>query len=617
MSAPAFKKVIVLGIDGLDPNTCRRLMAAGRLPNLSALAAGGTFSPLGTVNPPQSPVAWSTIATGANPGVHGVYDFIIRDPKTYLPDLSMIRLKASRFGFGGGQYVPPVKATPFWERAAEAGAKATVVRWPVTFPAQGAGVRMLSGLGTPDVRGTLGHYSFYVDQPQPPGEESRGRVVEVTFENGRAESSVQGPMTSSFGRRSSAEVKLTLQRRDDRLVVKAGPQEIALQEGRWSDWLGFDFDIGLRGEVKGIGRFYLTSLNPLGLYLTPIQIAPSKPCFPFSQPEDYAAELARVIGGPYATLGMPEETKALSEEKIPDEAFLEMCRGITIEREKMFDYELGRLKEGLLAFVFDTSDRIQHMFWRLVDKDHPLYDAAQAQRLGPVIDEHYVWMDRVVGRAVEAGDDKTALLICSDHGFASYTRSVHLNAWLAQNGFLRLQDHDPADPGELFKYVDWPRTEAYALGFGSIYLNLEGREKEGRVKPGPEAEKKAQKIAAGLKALKDPPTNRPVVHRVFSKAEIYSGPLTDQAPELVVGYNAPFRVSWTTAIGGTPAEVFKDNLQKWSGDHCIAAALVPGSLFSNLKLKVTPGPPHQSRLAATSLKLLGLEPAAEMAEPLI
>lgn len=611
MSSPSYKKVIVLGIDGMDPKISTRLMAEGRMPNLAALAEKGSFSPLATVNPPQSPVCWSGIATGSNPGRHGIYDFIIRNPKTMLPDLSLVKLKSSLFG--GGEYVNPVQGEPFWLRAAKAGHKATVVRWPVTFPAQGEGVRMLAGLGTPDVKGTLGRYTFYTDR-EIDETGSRGALVKVEFKGGWAETSVFGPMTASFGRKSAAKVDLRLKRRGDQLVFQ-GAADFSLAVGQWSDWQKFKFNLGLTGgKVRGLGRFYLTSLDPLELYLTPIQMDPDKPSFPLSNPEGYAAELAKAVGGPYATLGMPEETKGLSEGRMPDGAFLEMCNSIHAEREAMYDYELGLLKEGLLAFVFDTSDRIQHMFWRLQDPAHPLFDPKAAAAVGKAIDDHYATMDKIIGKTVAACGDDTALLICSDHGIGSYTRSVNLNRFLAEAGYLSLKKHDPKDPGELFAHVDWKKTKAYALGFGSLYLNLEGREKEGLVKPGQEADELAHKIAADLMKIKDGPAQ--VIAGVYHKADIYSGPQTEQAPEMVVGYHLPYRVSWPTAIGGQGPEIIEDNTQKWSGDHCVAAGFVPGTIVSNLKLK-TDQPPHQTQLADTVCRLLGLEPDKEMVPGLI
>lgn len=612
MSAAPKKRVLVLGIDGLDPKMCARLIKAGRMPNLAALSKTGHFSPLTTVNPPQSPVAWSGIATGSNPGVHGIYDFIIRNPKNYLPDLSLIRLGGSKFGFGGPSYVNPVKSQAFWDVTARAGVKSTVVRWPVTFPAKDSKAKLYSGLGTPDIKGTLGRSTYFAEGSAADVGHSRGDVIEIKFSGDTAKIEVSGPYTGGFGKRSSAKVKLTVTRSGGKLHFKGERNEFSLAAGEWSDWQRFKFSLGLRGSVTGIAQFHLTSADPVGLYLTPVQIDPNDPSMPFTEPEEYAAELTKVVGGPYATLGMPEDTKALSENWIPDEAFMEMCLDINSDRLKMFDYELDRFDEGLLAFVFDTSDRIQHMFYRLAHPDHPLYDAKLAKTMGSAIDDHYSAMDKVIGQANMAmGDD--GLIVCSDHGFGSYTRSVNLNTWLAKEGYLSLKDHDPADTGELFRHVDWKKTKAYALGFGSVYLNLDGREDKGQVKPGAPARELADEIGQRLMTLKDNST--PVVRQVHHKANLYSGPQTEDAPELVIGYHLPYRVSWTTAIGGAGQEIIEDNDQKWAGDHCVDADLVPGIVASNQRFNNPT--PNQTQLASTVLNLLGVKPGGNMEEGLV
>ena len=610
-----YKKMMILGVDGFDPALIKKMIGQGKLPTLAKLAQSGTLTKLATANPPQSPVAWSSIATGLNPGGHGIYDFIIRDPKKYLPELSLIRLKPSRFGLGGGSYVNPVHGTPFWEAAAAAGVNSTVIRWPVSFPPDKYKSKALAGLGAPDIKGSLGRYAFYTEKTTPEDEHSRGQVVPTEFKGDAAETKLYGPLAASFGRPKPTTLDLTMIRSGDRLELK-GPCNVTLKQGQWSDWQTFTFDLGLTGgKVRGIARFYLTNLKPLQLYLTPIQIDPYAPNFPLSQPEGYAAELAKAVGGPYATLGMPEETKGLSEGRIPDEAFLEMCRSINNERKKMFDFELGRFNDGLFVCVFDTSDRIQHMFYRLAHPDHPLYDKDLAAKFGSAIEDHYVEMDGVIGQALAAADDQTALMIVSDHGFNSYTRSVHLNNWLAEAGYLTLKDHDPKANGELFEFVDWSRTKAYALGFGSIYLNLDDREKNGQVKPGAEADKLAAEISQRLLDFKDPQGGAKVVEKVHAKKDVYSGPLADQAPELVVGYRPPYRVSWTTAIGGVGPALITENEQKWAGDHCIDASFVPGVMAGNFKINNQS--PAQAQTAATALKLLGLEPIKGMAPSLV
>ncbi|EHJ46718.1 type I phosphodiesterase/nucleotide pyrophosphatase [Solidesulfovibrio carbinoliphilus subsp. oakridgensis] len=606
-SRKTFRKTLVLGIDGLDPGLTRRLMGQGHLPHLEKLSQKGVMSDLLTANPAQSPVAWTCLATGANPGVHGIFDFIVRDPATCLPRLSLTRTGP------GGRPEPAYDAPTFFEVAARAGLPATAVRWPVTYPPAYAGVKVLSGLGAPDVMGRLGNYVQYIEEGRQAGG-GRGRFETVRFADGRATVSVNGPVAVVAGKRTPARVALELLRGEGRLAYVVCGQTGRLEAGQWSPYLTLDFDLGQGRRVSGVTRLLPTSLDPLELYCGPIQVDPRNPSLPVASPAGYAAELAQALGGSYSTLGMPEETKGLTDGVVTDEAFLTFCEEVTREREAMLDHELHRFREGLLSVVFDTSDRIQHCFWRLHDPAHPLYDAAAAKRLGPVIENHLVRMDAVVGRAMEAAGDDTALFVCSDHGFCSYDRSVNLNAWLAEAGYLKLKPHDPVDPGELFRHVDWSATRAYALGFGSIYLNVAGRERNGMVAPGEASRALAEEIAGRLETLVD--AGKPVVAAVHRKETLYKGPLTDQAPDLVVGYRPPYRVAWTSAIGGTGPGIFTDNRQKWSGDHCVDASFVPGTLFSNLPLAIGPAVP-QTRLAATVCRALGLEPDGHMEPDLL
>ena len=601
-----FAKAIVLGIDGLDPVLCRRLMAAGRLPHLARLAATGRFAALATANPAQSPVAWTCLATGANPGQHGIFDFIVRAPGTYLPRLSLTRPGP------GGLPQPAYTCETFFEVVAKAGLPVTAVRWPVTYPPAFVGVTALAGLGAPDVKGRLGNYVHYAEDPGAAGV-GRGKFVPVRLADGRAVVTVEGPLTAVAGQKTPAVVPLELLRGEGRLAYAVCGQSGSLEPGSWSPYLTLDFDAGEGRRVRGLTRLWLGRLTPLELYLGPVQVDPGAPNLPIAAPAGYAAELAAALGGPFSTLGMPEETKGLTDGVMTDEAFLAMCEDVTREREAMLDFELGRFREGLLSVVFDTSDRIQHCFWRLADPGHPLYDPAEAARLGPVIDDHMVRMDAVVGRTMAAAGDDTALFVCSDHGFCSYTRSLNLNAWLVSEGYMKLSPHDPADSGELFRHVDWTGTQAFALGFGSVCLNIAGRDRQGVVPP-ERADALAGEIASRLEALSDG-GNSPVaaVHR---KAGLYHGPLAGQAPELVVGCRPPYRVAWTSAIGGTGGGIFTDNRQKWSGDHCVDASFVPGSLFANLPLAAPDGV-AQTRLAATVCRTLGLTPAAHMDDDLL
>lgn len=584
-------RVIVLGMDGLDPVILESMMKSGELPHFSRLATQGYYSPLATSNPPESPVAWSCIATGSNPGQTDVFDFILRNPENYLPDLAILKTNPRNFlGGKGSMFLPVRNGTTFWEVVAEQGIPSTVVRWPITFPPKGGRSRVLSGLGVPDVKGGLGRYTFYTTREIPQDEEGGDKVVHVKRANGEIRTRIFGPLVAKLKGRKACEipVHIHIDPSAEKIDIRVGNRTYQVREGEWSDWVHLTFDIGFLKKVQGLCKFFLVGMQPeFDLYLTPVQVDPREPCFPISNPDEYAAEMAKHIGD-YYTLGMPEDTKALTEDRIGEEALLGMCDEIVTEQEKMLRYELERLKEGLLSFVFFTTDRIQHIFWVTRDPHHPLHSKPYAERFGHVIDDYYRRMDRILGEVLRHVDDRTGLIVCSDHGFNSFRRSVHLNRWFIDNGLMVLKGRvDPGDKegGALFKYVDWERTKAYALGFGSIYLNRKGREGKGIVQPGSESYALAQGIKDELLKFKDTGTGNQVIQAVYERGEIYKGPYTERAPDLVVGFKPGYRMSWQTAIGGTPFELVEDNLKKWTGDHCMDPNAVPGIVLMNHRSK--------------------------------
>jgi predicted AlkP superfamily phosphohydrolase/phosphomutase len=133
------ERVFVIGFDGMDPTLARKWMDEGKLPNLKALAEEGVFARLGSTQPSESPTAWSSFATGVNPGKHSIYDFLVRDLATYFPDFNMIRKEPPKFLWG---LIPTQKpkvfstrgGTSFWKTASADGIESVVLTVPVTFP---------------------------------------------------------------------------------------------------------------------------------------------------------------------------------------------------------------------------------------------------------------------------------------------------------------------------------------------------------------------------------------------------------------------------------------------------------------------------------------------------
>lgn len=577
-------RVVVLGFDGMDPNLLQGWIDEGKLPHFAKLAAEGSFQPLPTTNPPQSPVAWSSFATGTNPGAHGLFDFLRRDTNTYAPEYGIAETEGpartiQAFGLqipiGGGEVVNERVGEPFWQTAESAGITASVLRVPVTYPPDNI-TRMLSGMGVPDLLGTQGSFTFYSTEG---GQSDNGRHVKIEPVDGRVETTLDGPNNPFFVEPTPLTVPMTIEDAGQgRVRVVLDGTEVLLTAGEWSDWVSLRYSIMYVFGVHGIVRLHLVRGFPdPALYVSPIQFDPRDPVAQISSPPGYAAELASRLGL-YHTIGMPEDTWSLNEGLISDEAFLDMVKTILAEREAMFFDTLERQKTGLIVSVFVQTDRVSHMFYRGIDHDHPLYPQTSPLARG-AIEWIYGEADRILGKTMDALAPGDRLIVLSDHGFSTFRRSVHLNRWLVDNGFMTLEPGKP--PSEsLFTNVLWTRTRAYALGLNGIYLNRENRESLGIVRDEDVAELK-RSIKEALEQLVDPATGERVVLHVYDASEIYHGSQVGHAPDLVIGYAPGYRASWQTTLGGVPDAMIEDNTRNWSGDHCIDPSIVPGILLTS------------------------------------
>ncbi len=537
------RRAIFLGFDGLDPRITERLMAEGRLPNFAKLRGMGSYSRLRTTFPALSPVAWSTFATGVNPGRHNIFDFLSRDLRTYVPELSSARVTKKSVEFRR-------RSEAFWKILGRYGVTSTILRVPITFPPEEFNGRLLSAMCTPDLRGSQGTFSRFTE-PTGELEGPAGEMIPFAVRGGFLE--IQGV-------------------------------RFCLKEGVYTPWVHLRFP-----SARGIARFLFTTKDGFSLYCTPVQIDPEDPAMPISHPRWYAIYLAKLLGA-FATLGMAEDTWALNEGAIDQAAFLEQAWSIQKERETMFFSALDRAPRGVVACVFDTTDRVQHMCFHQPD----------------VIEPMYVDMDRILGQTLRYVDPGTVLFVLSDHGFTSFRRGVNLNTWLLQNGYLALK---PGTDGssEYLADIDWSRTRAYTFGLAGIYLNLQGRESQGIV-PASVRAALTEELAARLRGLPD--GGERAIANAYPAEGLYNGPYLAAAPDLIVGYADGYRAGWDAAVGKVSSEVFTDNAKRWCGDHCVDPDLVPGVLFSNLPLQgVDPG---IEDLAPTALKLFGVERPAWM-----
>jgi len=591
-------RVIILGLDGLDYDLTSRMLKDGRLPGLTRLSKMGGFSALGTAIPAQSPVAWSDFITGTDAGGHGIFDFIHREPATMTPYLStsradppklVLKLGGWQFPLSGGKVELLRRGRAFWELLEERGIPTTVLRIPANFPPSGTASHELSGMGTPDILGGYGTFSYYTtDRLAFLGRQiSGGNVYRVEAEDGVVRAQIHGPDHPLKVTPEKLAADFTVYLDPDRPAVKlvVGDEVRLLQEGEWSDWVPVSFDLVPTQQLPVQVRFYLKKVRPhLALYVSPLNLDPLAPALPISTPASYAAELARATGR-YYTQGMPENTGALAAGVFTPEEFLAQAKIAGQEILDQFPYVLRRFDRGLLFYYEGNTDLISHMMWRPMDPGHPAYDPVKDPPFADVVPSAYEEADTLVTYALDHMGEDTLLIAMSDHGFTSWRRTFHLNAWLHQNGYLAVRDPSLPAGMELLTNVDWARTRAYGFGLNGLYVNLQGREKDGIVPPSGRDRLLAE-IEQRLEATIDPWTGKPAVSRVYLRDETFTdGGQRPIGPDAVIGWAKGTRGADSSALGEVEREVLADNVKPWSGDHEMDAPDVPGILATSRPLK--------------------------------
>lgn len=568
------------------------------LPNVAHLRDAGGFRRLRTTTPPQSPVAWSTFITGLDPAGHGIFDFVHRDPKTMLPYSSMSRTQPPRFKLPLGPYVLPLsssrvetlrKGQAFWQILADRRIPVDILHMPTNYPPLKAG-EALAGMGAPDMRGTQGTFTYFTDDPEElsrdvPG----GRIIKVRSQNQRFVLTLEGPPNSLRKTAPFASVDLVVDvdAENPAARISLGDKTAIVNQGEWSQWLRADFPLlGWLAGARGMFRVYAKELHPrFAMYVTPVNIDPRSPDLPISAPASYSRTVARDIG-PFYTQGIAEDTSAFRQGVFTIEEFERQSGLVQADELKLLRYSLAHFRDGLLFFYFSSIDQNSHMLWGKHE---------------PELLEVYRAVDGSIGEVMRRFPD-AAVIVMSDHGFNAFNRSVHLNTWLWQEGFLSLNG-PPGSDDEMFANVDWSKTQAYALGLNGLYLNIAGREKNGILHRGAETESVMNKLSEALLQFRDPENGRHVVEGV-------SATHVEQGPDMIVGYGRTYRGSWQTALGAVPASVLEDNTDAWIGDHCINPDDVPGVLLSNRPLR--PGRPELKDVTVSILALFGAPPGTGM-----
>lgn len=596
-------KLIIVGIDGMDPRLTSSMMQEGLLPNLQKMSSAGGFRSLGTSIPPQSPVAWANFINGAGPGSHGIFDFIHRHPHEQcapfysaaetLPgegywEVGDHRLQLDFWPFNHkpAQTVLRRQGVPFWDFLDAKGIPSTFYDLPSNYPpspSQYGHHRCLCGMGTPDMLGGYGTYQHYSeDCPDEGVNEGGGLRTKLVFERETAVTRIIGPEDALRKKPVATEVELKIHRDrgSNAAVLEVAGRRLVLKAGEWSGWVKLPFRMSTPAflpsqAVGGICRFYLQEVAPnFRLYVSPVNIDPSAPAVPLSEPADFSAQITDRIGLHYTT-GFQEDHKARSNGVFVDDEFLKQATLVLEERLALFEYAIENYDDGLLFFYFSSSDLQSHMFWWNSDEKHPYRSGPEARRYFEHIRRLYQRLDSIIGDVHDRYGGQATIIVMSDHGFANFGRQFNLNAWLRDNGYL-----NPRECGSILVDCDWSRTKAYGLGINGLYLNLKGRERDGIVEPGEEQEKLIKQLVARLKRVRDF-NGQQVIRNVYRADEVYEGTATELAPDLIVGYARGYRASWATCLGELSGDVLLDNDAAWSADHCADALEVPGILCCN------------------------------------
>ncbi len=651
------QRVFIVGFDGMDPTLARKWMDEGKLPNLKALADEGAFARLGSTQPSESPTAWSSFATGVNPGKHSIYDFLVRDLATYFPDFNMIRKEPPKFLWG---LIPTQKprllstrgGTSFWKTASADGIRSVVLTVPVTFPPEEMHHgEMLGGLPLPDVRGTLGTFYYWatdLSSYEEGNTEFGGFLKRLLFDAGVSETVLKGPESPILkqeeaalkAKKKAGSLSDKEQARLDELAtgkdinipmtvrwtegqgradIEIQGHRLSLKAGDWSEWIPLTFKVNFLVRVHGMTQFHVSQADrELRIYASPVNLDPRNPPIPISKPDAFSADLAEKIGL-YRTLGWAESAdKPLNEGRLDEAEFLYDSDRAFDDREKIILESLKRDDWDLFVAAIETTDRISHMMWRLIDPRHPMYDAALAAKYGDSIEKVYRRADDFVGRLRQKVPRDAVFMVMSDHGFHSFRREVNLNTWLVQNGYMVV--HGRRAPRRA------SRTSSAAA---SSSRGWTGR----RRRPTRWASARSTSTCAGARARASSPRARstascrrrsgrsccrsPTPRRASGSSRTStSGTTSTRAstsrwrPTCRSGFLDGYRVGWQDTLGTIRRAVVENNNRKWSGDHCATATEIShGVFFCNRKI-ANPAP-HIMDLAPSVLKLLEAEVPAD------
>jgi predicted AlkP superfamily phosphohydrolase/phosphomutase len=604
--ASAAGRLVYLALDGIGADAVETLIARGTLPHLAELKSRGGYARLLPTPPASEEALWASFAIGAGPGHHGLFDFTVPDLATRRPLIADSAIEPPSFRFRLWRKTPPQalrrrQGTAFWTLLDERGVPVELLFLPVTFPPDTLSLgRMISGLGTPDLRLTRSTFTVLTtgelesERIAVPG----GQIVRLRSEGEDLIGEIEGPPDprSNTPARLKQEVAIRVEASGFAAHIEIGGIRRTLRQREWGDLLPATFSFSPFTKATGWVRPYLINTSPLAVYFSPVNLDPENPYVPFSFPPGFAGELWGLVG-PFETIGWVEDTFALNAGVLKEKPFLECVHRALLNRISLIEREIGRADWRFFAAALLSFDRVAHTFGHLAADG-----AAGAAATGSALETIARRLDELIGTVGEGLEPDDRLVVFSTHGMASFERGFNLNTWLAEEGYL-------ATAGQA-------GTRAYGLGNGAIYLNRVGREAEGSVAP-EAAGALLDEISDKLEALVDDETGANPIRRVLRGDAIFDGPLASAAPDLVLIYRDGYSTSWASLLGGQPPGLFSPNKTRWTGEHASAdPEQVAGFVLADRPLRHSD--PSLNDLAATALAHLGIDPPEPMTgRPLI
>lgn len=619
---PAKRRVVVITAGGLDGEFLNRLMAEGKVPTLAAFAAQGTFAPLRTTTPAEAEVAWATFASGQLPDRHGVFGRFGRDPSTYRTTIANLRFDAAaRLGdrdIWRARYQSNMLSPAFWHLAAAQGINACALWAPADFPpADAEGCLTLAGRDVPGAWLDAGPRYYYFSTGAALTEKetpSGGIWRRIKWKGSEASAVIEPPAGIAA---QAVPVHFRAETGGNLYITVAG-QTQRVARLSYSEYFSIPLGRGFFGRQGGLVRFFVITVRPdILMYMTPPEIDPRAGAVTLSSPRGFAARLARE--NLYGTRGSAIDIAALHDQVIGPGPLAAAALDRMDERRLIAVRHYRQTNPHLFLIAADGPGELGRVFWKNFDAAHPAFNPDYFFSYADAWEASYRALDNLV-RELTTHSPGVAVLVVSPYGCRPFRRAVDLNRWLWENGYLRLRAGSGAfgvdSPlpevvirrGHYRPAIDWPGTTAHAQGYGQIYLNVKGRDRNGRVAPRAATECKDE-LRARLLGMRD--GGKPVVAAVNEGGSACAGPRGFCAPDLLVSFAEGYRVSDESVTGGMAAAVIADNKKVVSGDAAsMAAGAVPGLVLANVRLgKKNAG---AEDIAPTVLKILGLEPPATM-----